>query len=91
MLVSANCRAFVAILLALAHIDACPVVVDANLSTQEVDQLQAECHPRRVFYMISASPHAEAHALRHHATRLDPVDWGPIAISALNDSAKPVI
>lgn len=88
MIVSANCRAFVAFLLALVRLDVSPVLVDANLPAQQVDQLRAECKPRTVFYMISASQPAKWHAIRHEAEFINPVEWGPVAFSELNNSAK---
>ena len=88
MIVSAHCRAFVALLLALVRIDAFPVFVDASLSAKEVDQLRAKCKPRRVFYMISSSQPAKLHAIRHNAEFINPVEWGPVAFSELNDVAK---
>lgn len=88
MIVSAHCRAFVAILLALVRIEAWPVLVDANLSAHEVDRLRAQCEPRRVFYMVSASQLARMHAIRHNAEFIDPVEWGPVAFSEINDGAE---
>src|SRR5579872_2374715 len=40
MLVCENCRAFVALLLALTNIDAWPVLVNARLSSREVDEIR---------------------------------------------------
>jgi len=88
MIVSAHCRAFVALLLALVRIDAFPVLVDASLSAKQVDQLRANCEPRRVFYMISSSQPAKLHAIRHNAEFINPVEWGPVAFSELHDGTK---
>src|ERR1700730_9240295 len=46
MLVCENCRAFVAILLALAEIDAWAALVNARLSAREVDEIRAHCGAR---------------------------------------------
>src|SRR5579862_2890840 len=43
MIVCENCRAFVAILLAVASLDAWPVLVNARLSAHEVDQIRDHC------------------------------------------------
>lgn len=89
MIVSENCRAFVAILFALAHIDACPVLVNANLLPREIDRLRALCEARRILYMINASRQANMHATRHQASVINAIDWGPVAIGPLNENAKP--
>jgi len=48
MIVCENCRAFVAVLLALAGLDAWPVLVNARLSAPEIDQIREHCGARRV-------------------------------------------
>jgi long-chain acyl-CoA synthetase len=50
MMVGENCRAFVAILLALAGMDAWPVLVNASLSAREIDQIRDHCGARRILY-----------------------------------------
>src|SRR5271155_2313777 len=67
MLVCENCRAFVALLLALAGIDAWPALVTARLSAREVDEIRDHCGARRVIYTTSVSSHAREHAKRHGA------------------------
>ena len=67
MIVCENCRAFVAILLALAGLDAWPVLINARLSSREVDEIRDHCGARRVIYTTSVSPHAREHAKRHGA------------------------
>src|SRR6266576_2045162 len=62
MIVCENCRAFVAILMALASLDAWPVLVNARLSAREIDQIRDHCDARRVIYTISVSPQATDHA-----------------------------
>jgi long-chain acyl-CoA synthetase len=85
MLVCENCRAFVVNLLALAGIDAWPVLVNARLSPNEVDQIRDHCGARRVIYTVSVSPHAMKHAKRHGATVQDFLDCGQIAVGQLNE------
>ena len=68
MIVGENCRAFVAILLASAGIDAWPVLVNARLSPREIEQIRDHCGARRVFYTASASSHAADHAKRSGAS-----------------------
>ncbi|MGO9123996.1 MAG: class I adenylate-forming enzyme family protein [Terriglobales bacterium] len=89
MIVCENCRAFVAILLALAGLDAWPVLVNARLSAREVDEIRDHCGARRVFYTTSASPHAREHAKRHGAVAQEATPIGPIAVGPLNERAGP--
>jgi long-chain acyl-CoA synthetase len=67
MIVCENCRAFVAVLLAAAGMDAWPVLVNAHLSAREIDLIRDHCGARRVIYTTSVSPHATEHAKRHGA------------------------
>ncbi len=71
MLVCENCRTLVAVLLAVAGLDAWPVLVNARLSARELDQIRDHCGARRVIYTTSVSPHARAHAERHGALIYD--------------------
>lgn len=89
MIVCENCRAFVAILLALAGMDAWPVLVNARLSAREVDEIRDHCGARRVLYTSSVSPHAAEHARRHGAVVHDAAGIGPIALGPLNESFEP--
>jgi long-chain acyl-CoA synthetase len=89
MIVGENCREFIAILLAAAGMDAWPVLVNANLSAREVDEIWSHCGARRVFYTTSASPHAAEHATRHGATVESVEGLGTIGIGQLNESAEP--
>lgn len=88
MIVCENCRAFVAIFLALAALDAWPVLVNARLSAREIDEVRAHSGARRVIYMTSASPHATAHAKRHGAQIGEVLNLGSIGVSPLNDNTK---
>jgi acyl-CoA synthetase (AMP-forming)/AMP-acid ligase II len=89
MIVCENCRAFVAILLALAALDAWAALVNARLSAREVDEIRDHCGARRVIYTTSVSPHAREHAKRHGAAVLEVVGLGPIAIGPLNEAVTP--
>src|SRR5438309_2074137 len=89
MIVCENCRAFVAILLALASIDAWPVLVSARLSAREIDEIRDHCGARLVIYTTSLSPHATEHAKRHGATIREVADLGPIGIGPLNEKVEP--
>jgi long-chain acyl-CoA synthetase len=88
MLVCENCRAFVAILLALSQIDAWPALVNARLAAKEVDEIRDHCGARRVIYTTSVSPHAREHAKRHGAsTQVGRL--GSISIGPLNETTTP--
>jgi len=89
MLVSENCRAFVAALLALAGLDAWPVLVNARLSAREVDEIRDHCGARRIIYTTSVSPHAREHAKRHGAANQEVASLGSIAIGPMNDKVEP--
>jgi acyl-CoA synthetase (AMP-forming)/AMP-acid ligase II len=89
MLVSENCRAFVAILLAIAGIDAWPALVSARLSAREVDAIRDHCGARCVIYSTSVSLQAREHAKRHGAVTQDVASLGSIAIGPLNWKVEP--
>jgi acyl-CoA synthetase (AMP-forming)/AMP-acid ligase II len=89
MIVCENCRAFVAILLALAALDAWPVLVNARLSAREVDEIRDHCGARRTIYTTSVSPHAREHAKRHGAVVQEAAGLGPIAVGPLNERVEP--
>jgi long-chain acyl-CoA synthetase len=89
MMICENCRASVAILLALADVDAWPVLVNSRLSAREIDAIRDHCGPRRVIYTTSVSPQARDHAKRHGAVILETTPVGPIAVGLVNESAGP--
>ncbi len=89
MLVCENCRAFIAIFLALTGMDAWPVLANARLSAREIDDIRDHCGARRVIYMTSVSPHATQHAKRHGALIGDVAGLGVIGVGALNEQVEP--
>jgi long-chain acyl-CoA synthetase len=89
MVVCENCRAFVAILLALAGVDAWPVLVNARLSAREVDEIRDHCGARRTVYTTSVSSHAREHARRHGAIIQEAEGLGQIGLGPLNESVEP--
>src|SRR5207244_8486200 len=91
MIVCNNCRAFVAILLAAASLDAWPVLVNARLSAREIDEIRDHCGARRVFYTTSVSPHATAHAKRHDAVITAVAGLGLVCLGALNENVQPEV
>ncbi len=89
MIVCENCRAFVAILFALAGLDAWPVLVNARLSAREVDEIRDHSGARRVIYTTSVSPQAREHSKRHGAVIQEAAGLGPIALGPLNERVAP--
>ncbi len=89
MIVAENCRAFIAVLLASASMDAWPVLVNARLSARELDQIRDHCGARRVVYTTSVSPHATEHAKTDGAVIGDVGDLGQIGIGPLNEGVNP--
>jgi long-chain acyl-CoA synthetase len=89
MIVCENCRAFVAILFALAALDAWPVLVNARLSARELDEIRDHCGARRVIYTTGVSIHAREHAKRHGAIIQEFTELGPVGVGALNEKVDP--
>ncbi|MHB8524826.1 MAG: class I adenylate-forming enzyme family protein [Candidatus Acidiferrales bacterium] len=89
MIVCENCRGGVAILLALANLDAWPVLVNARLSAREIDQIRNHCGARRVIYTTSVSPHAREHAERDGAAIEEVAALGVIGVGPLNENTEP--
>src|SRR5271163_2941999 len=88
MLVCENCRAFIAIFLALTGMDAWPVLANARLSAREIDDIRDHCGARRVIYMTSVSPQATQHAKRHGATIGEFAGLGQIGFGALDEKVE---
>jgi long-chain acyl-CoA synthetase len=89
LLVGENCRSFIAILFAVAALDAWPVLANARLSARELDEIREHCGARRTIYTTSVSAQAREHA-KHHSAVLEDVDsLGPVAIGPLNEQAVP--
>lgn len=89
MIVAENCRAFIAVFLAVASMDAWPVLVNARLSARELDQVRDHCGARRVIYTTSVSPHATEHAKRHDAVIGEVGNLGSVGIGPLNETVDP--
>lgn len=89
MIICENCRAFVAVLLATAALDAWPVLINSRLSAREVDEIREHCGARRVIYTTIVSAQARDHAKRHGAATHDVPILGQIAVSPLNEDVQP--
>ena len=88
MIVNENCLALAALLFAAADVDAWAVIVNARLSARENDQIRDHAKPRRIFYMVSASPQAAMHAERHRAEIVE-VAGLDVAMGPLNATTTP--
>jgi len=89
MLACENCRAFVAIFLALIGMDAWPVLANARLSAREIDDIRDHCGARRVIYMTRVSPQATQHAKRHGANIAEVAGLGAVGLGPLNEKVEP--
>jgi acyl-CoA synthetase (AMP-forming)/AMP-acid ligase II len=86
MIVSENCRAFVAIFFALSRINAVAVPVNALLSEAEVDAIRHHCGARLVLYLTSVSSHALHHANRNRAVVEENKDLGLVGLGSLKEN-----
>ncbi len=89
MIVCENCRALVALVMALSGLDAWPVLVNARLSAREVDEIREHCGARLTIYTTAVSPHAANHAKRCSAIIADPADLGTIGVGPSNEAVEP--
>jgi long-chain acyl-CoA synthetase len=89
MVMGENCRAFAAVLLAVAGLDTWCIPVNPRLSAREIDAIRDHCDAKRVVYLTAASTHAEEHAKRNGAFFEEVGDLGSVGIGPLNESAQP--
>jgi long-chain acyl-CoA synthetase len=89
MIVSENCLALVALILACSEIDAWSVAVNPRLSPREVDLIREHSGARRVFYAIEVSEAARQHAERHDADICVLRGLGTLGIGPLNRETVP--
>ncbi|KAF1051857.1 MAG: Long-chain-fatty-acid--CoA ligase [Burkholderia gladioli] len=67
MIVAENSIAQIVLLFAAAALDAWALLVNARLSTAELDAIAAHAQPRALAFVTATSPDAVAHAARHRA------------------------
>ena len=93
MIVSENCIALAALLLAASRLDAWAIVANPRLSAREIDQIRDHSGARRMFYTTSVSEEAAAHATRVSAEVRQVGPLRDIGVSALNDNTnvEPVV
>jgi acyl-CoA synthetase (AMP-forming)/AMP-acid ligase II len=89
MIVSENCIALAALLLAASRINAWAIVVNPRLSPRELDQIRDHSGARRVFFTTGISKEAASHAERYEATVGHVGPLSEIGIGALNEVTTP--
>lgn len=89
MIVGENCAAMVALLFAVASLDAWIVNVNARLSAREVDAIRDHSGAICGLFLPDISAETAAHASRHDAAALPGIGWGSIHCSALDFSSAP--
>ena len=87
IIVSENCIALAALLLATSRLDAWAIVANPRLSARELDQIRDHSGARRMFFTSGISKEAAAHASRYGAEnrRIGPLL--EIGVGPLNESA----
>jgi acyl-CoA synthetase (AMP-forming)/AMP-acid ligase II len=89
IIVSENCVALAALLLAASRIDAWAIVVNPRLAAREIDQIRQHSGARRVFLTSGVSKEAAAHAARLGTEARQIGSLKGIAVSALNEKTTP--
>src|SRR5215468_8404458 len=89
MVVSETSLALVALILAIAEIDAWSVVVNPRLSAREIDLIREHSGARRVFYTIEVSNAARQHAEQHNADIVLLRALGTLGVGPLNRQTLP--
>jgi long-chain acyl-CoA synthetase len=87
IIVSENCIALAALLLAASRLDAWAIVAHPRLSARELDQIRDHSGARRMFFTSGISKEAAAHALRYGGESRQIGALREIGIGPLNDSA----
>jgi long-chain acyl-CoA synthetase len=92
VIVSENCIALAALLLAASRIDAWAIVANPRLSPRELDQIRDHSGARRMFFNREISKEAAAHAQRYGAESRELGPLGAIGVGPLNEDtvAEPV-
>lgn len=84
MLVSENGAALMCLVLALSEMDGVAAIINARLSSREIELIAADCEPRLVIYTTQDSPDAAAHADKSSTTH-HRLSVGEIAVGTAAD------
>lgn len=87
IIVSENCIALAALLLAASRLDAWAIVANPRLSARELDQIRDHSGARRMFFTAGVSKEAAAHASRYGAENRRIGALLDIGVGPLNESA----
>jgi long-chain acyl-CoA synthetase len=87
MIVSENCVALAALLLAASQVGAWAIVVNPRLSPREVEQIRVHSDARRMFFTVGISREAASHAAQYQSSVSDLGGLNMISVSALNEAA----
>src|SRR5258708_29920817 len=89
IIVSENCIALAALLLAASRVDAWAIVANPRLSTRELDQIRDHSGTRRMFFTAKVSEEAAAHAARYDAPERQVGPLHGIGATAMNLATLP--
>jgi long-chain acyl-CoA synthetase len=87
IIVSENCIALAALLLAASRIDAWAIVANPRLSPRELNQIRDHSGARRMLFTSEVSKEAAAHALRYGAESRRLGSLKQIGVGPLNEGA----
>ena len=87
VIVSENCIALAALLLAASRLDAWAIVANPRLSARELDQIRDHSGARRMFFTSGVSKEAAAHASRYGAESRQIGPLLEIGVGPRNESA----
>ena len=87
IIVSENCIALAALLLAASRIDAWAIVANPRLSARELDQIRDHSGARRTLFTSAVSKEAAAHAARCGAESRPLGPLSSIGVTVLNEGA----
>jgi len=87
VIVTENCIALAALLLATSRLDAWAIVANPRLSARELDQIRDHSGARRMFFASGVSKEAAAHASRYGAEKRQIGALREIGIGPLSESA----
>jgi long-chain acyl-CoA synthetase len=87
IIVSENCIALAALLLATSRLNGWAIVANPRLSARELDQIRDHSGARRMFFTSGISKDAAAHASRYGAATRQIGALGEIGVGPLNESS----
>jgi long-chain acyl-CoA synthetase len=89
LLVGDNSRPFVALLLAIADLDAWAAPLSANISTSELEAVHHHCEARRIIYTVCGPTEALACAKRRHGSVAEIAEIGPVVLGSIDEHSRP--